>query len=162
MKILAFDQSSQTSGYALFEGCNLIDSGIFTISGNDTNKRIVKIRRKIQKMIEEYQPDKVIIEDIQWEEDQHGNVHTFKVLAQLQGALITLFEDIKMPYDIVLAGTWRSTLKIRGKVRSTYKANAQKYVLEEYGKKVSEDEADAICIGAHAYLSVQKNPHDWA
>lgn len=160
MKILAFDQSSQVSGYSVFEDNQLIESGVFTVSG-DTNKRLYKIQTKVKNMINTYAPDKVIIEDIQWEEKQHGNVHTFKVLAQLQGALISLFEDLKIDYDIVLASSWRSTLGIKGKDRPVYKKNTQLYVAQHYGKSVSEDEADAIAIGAHAALGNKKNPHDW-
>ena len=31
--------------------------------------------------------------------------------------------------------------------------------MEEFGLAVTEDEADAICIGRHAILS--QNPNDW-
>lgn len=55
-----------------------------------------------------------------------------------------------MPNAAVLAGTWKSKLGIKGVRRDEQKRNAQAYVQNTYGKKVSQDESDAICIGAYA------------
>ena len=46
--------------------------------------------------------------------------------------------------------------------REIYKAEAQKYVLTKYNKNVSEDEADAICIGAYACANAQPEGFNWA
>ena len=50
---------------------------------------------------------------------------------------------------IVSSATWRSQLGIKGTVREQYKKAAQAYVLNHYGKKASQDESDAICIGSY-------------
>ena len=47
----------------------------------------------------------------------------------------------------MLAATWKSKLKIRGKSRPEQKKNAQKYIKENYNMEPTEDECDAICIG---------------
>lgn len=52
-------------------------------------------------------------------------------------------------YEIVPSVRWKSQLNIKGKKRAEQKKNAQAYVLEHYGKKVTQDESDAICIGAY-------------
>lgn len=158
MIILALDQASQISGYSIFDNGQLIDSGIFSVSG-DLPKRLIKIRDKTKDLINKYHPDKVILEDIQMEEKQNNNVRTFKALAEVIGVLSAFLTENKINYECVLASTWRSELGIKGKVREVYKKNAQAYVEKCYQKKVSEDEADAICIGA--YASKQLDGYSW-
>ena len=51
-KILALDQSSRTSGYAVFENNNLIASGHFTFTDDDFGVRLYKIRNKIISLID--------------------------------------------------------------------------------------------------------------
>ena len=69
-----------------------------------------------------------------------------------------------MPNETVLAGTWKSKLGIKGARRDEQKRNAQAYVQNTYGKKVSQDESDAICIGAYAVLNIPQTSDvfDWS
>lgn len=147
MKILALDQSSQTSGFAIFNNGQLIDSGTFTLTDSNIGKRLVKYKKKIAELIEKYDIEEVAFEDIQM---QAGNVHTFKILAEIYGVTEEYLTEQGHSYQIIGASTWRSQLGIKGKQRAEQKKNAQAYALENYNKKVSTDEADAICIGACA------------
>jgi Asp/Glu/hydantoin racemase len=52
--------------------------------------------------------------------------------------------------------TWKSVLDIKGRDRATQKRNAQAYAVATYGKKVSQDESDAICLGT-AYIKSKKS-----
>ena len=54
-----------------------------------------------------------------------------------------------MKYTVVMSGTWKSTLGIKGRTRPEQKRNAQEYVLQTYNVKAIQDVCDAICIGAH-------------
>jgi hypothetical protein len=54
MKILAFDQSSRTSGWSVFEDGKLVEYGKFTFSDEDFGKRLEKIRNKVSDMIDKY------------------------------------------------------------------------------------------------------------
>ena len=65
---------------------------------------------------------------------------------------------MEKPVEAVLAGTWKSTLGIKGKTRPEQKQNAQKWVIATYGVKPTQDECDAICIGAHKIRSLG---NDW-
>ena len=51
MTILALDQASRTSGYAVFCDDQLIDSGKFTFEDTDIAKRLMKIRNKVEELI---------------------------------------------------------------------------------------------------------------
>ena len=109
-------------------------------------------------MIEELKIDKVILEDIYMDGQKVNNVQTFKILAEVFGVLFELCIDLKIPVEAVLAGTWKSTLNIKGKTRTEQKRAAQAWVQENYNIKTSQDTVDAICIGAHI---IRQNINNW-
>ena len=93
-------------------------------------------------------------------QDQINNVQTFKVLAEIFGVTQEYLAEHKYGYHIVHSNTWKSKLKIKGKSRSDQKKNAQEYVLNTFKKKVSSDEADAICLGASLFIT-EKPAFNW-
>lgn len=141
--ILALDQASQTSGYSVFKNGKLFAFGKFTFDDADLGERLCKIKNKVVELINEYEIDELIFEDIQLQQ----NVQTFKVLAEVYGLIDQLASELKIPHRSYLASSWKSQLGIKGKDRAEQKRNAQKYVMNTYGKKCTQDEADAICIG---------------
>ena len=150
MKILAIDQSSRCNGYAIFENDQLIDSGTFTLMPDDVGERLVQLRNEIIKFIQYNQIDVVLFEDIQLQSGMAG-VTTYKVLAEVFGVIQELVTELGIEYHIVHSQTWKSALNIKGKARAEQKKNAQAYVNNTYNIKVTQDAADAICIGA-SYL----------
>lgn len=149
-KILCLDQSSRITGYAIFEDEQLIDYGKFDLSNiSDIGKRLVAIRNFVKELIEDKEITTVIFEDIQYQSNVQNNVQTFKILAEVFGVIYELLEEMQIPHQEVLAGTWKSTLGIKGKNRAEQKRNAQAYIQETYGLKPTQDECDAICIGTH-------------
>lgn len=145
--ILALDQASRCSGFAVFQEDQLIASGTFTFDDDNFPLRLVKIRNKVISLIEQYNINKILLEDIQLQ-GQTNNVETYRKLAEVRGVLSELACEMKIPHEIIHSQTWKSTLDIKGRDRATQKRNAQAYVEKVYNKKVSQDCADAICIGA--------------
>lgn len=160
MTILALDQASRTSGYAVFCDDQLIDSGKFTFEDADIAKRLMKIRNKVEELINEFCIEKIILEDIQCQGNVVNNLETFKILAEVIGVLTELAAEKNLPYELVYSTVWKSTLQIKGRTRPEQKKNAQQYVLNTYGKKVTQDESDAICIGAH-YTKKNMSAFSW-
>ena len=148
-KLLALDQASRITGYAVFDGDKLIDYGKITANDNDIGQRLVFIRDEVNKLINYHNIDEIVLEDIQLQNNVVNNVQTFKTLAEVFGVLYELATERKIKNSAVLASSWKSTLGIKGAKRADQKKNAQQYVLNTYGKKVSQDESDAICIGTH-------------
>ena len=153
--ILALDQASRTSGFAIFQEDQLIASGTFTFDDDDFSSRLVKIRNKVISLIEQYNINKILLEDIQLQ-GQTNNVETYRKLAEVRGVLSELACEMKIPHEIIHSQTWKSGLDIKGRDRTTQKRNAQAFVAAAYNKKVSQDESDAICIGAH-YIKSNKS-----
>ena len=147
--LLAIDQASVTSGYAIFKEGKLVDYGKFTFNDDVIAERLVKIRAKVLELIAEHDIDEVAFEDIQMQGNVANNVQTFKVLSEVFGVISETLQEKKMKYTVVMSGTWKSTLGIKGRTRPEQKRNAQEYVLNEYGVKAIQDVCDAICIGAH-------------
>ena len=159
--IIALDQSTQLTGYAIFQDKDLIAHGVFSPSG-DYEHRIVKLRQWLLDKLEPLKPNvEVYFEDIQLQDLGGGSigVTTFKKLAHVQGALIVTCIEENIPYTIVPAATWRKTCGVKGRVRNEYKPAAQAHVLEKYKIQTTEDEADAICIGEHG---VKNFSLDWS
>lgn len=154
-RILAFDQSTSISGWAIFDDKELIQSGIFQATAATAIERIEAIRQWIISMIEMWQPEKVVIEDIQLQQFGPKNanniegVTTYKTLAHLQGVLLNLFYINNIKYDIIHVSKWRTYCEIKGRTRADQKRSAQLKVKEWYDITVTQDEADAICIGKY-------------
>ena len=162
-RILALDQSSRTSGYAIFEDEKLIKCGHFTFEDEDIGERLYKIRNYVDNLINEYDIEEVIFEDIQMQANVVNNVATFKTLAEVIGVISELLVERKIKYSAVLASVWKSALGIKGAKRPEQKKNAQAYVMTTYGLKPTQDEADAVCIGTYLVnKSIQKEDFDWS
>ena len=160
MRLLALDQASRTTGYAVFEDDQLVKSGTFTLRSDDIGERLVDYRKYIEKLIIDNDIDEIAFEDIQMQ-SQVNNVQTFKVLAEIFGVTQEYLAEQEHSYHIVSSNTWKSKLNIKGRTRTEQKKNAQVYVLEHFNKKVSQDESDAICIGASIVLDNKKKKADF-
>ena len=148
-RILAFDQASITSGWSIFDGEKLIKYGKWTSNGRDSTERISQTKYWVASMVENWNPDQIILEDIQLQKfgDQGEAVVTYKKLAHLQGVLINYFYEKRISVSIVPPATWRSFSQIKGRSRSDQKKNAQLKIKNLYDISVTQDEADAILIG---------------
>lgn len=112
--------------------------------------RLWKIRQKVEELYNKYLPDKIVYEDIQLQQGAVNNVVTFKSLAEVFGIIYEYATELGVDNEAILSGTWRKGLGIAGNKRDIQKDNAKKWVLDNCGIRVVEDEADAICIGAFA------------
>ena len=161
MKLLALDQASHTTGYAIFEDGKPVVIGHFNAKGTDIADRLVSIRQTLLQLIKDYKIDTVAFEDIQLQNNVVQNVKTFKMLAEVFGVIQETLQETGVDYYIVPPTVWKSTIKIAGKGRETEKKLAQKYISNNYGINCTEDEADAACIGVHV-IKKENSSFDWA
>lgn len=157
-RLLALDQASKVTGWAIFEDGELKSYGKISLDDPNTDIRLVQLRQGIQTLVADYNIDEVIFEDIQQQNNVANNVQTFKVLAEVYGVVSELLQEIQIPHSTVLAASWKSTLGIKGRTRAEQKKNAQLYVEQNYGVHVIQDIADAVCIGTH---HIKKNKCAW-
>ena len=163
--LLALDQSSNTTGYAIFKnGEPVVISHFDAPKGQDLGDRLEWIRNKVISLIQEYDIDEVVFEDIQLQDvngSRETGIKTFKVLAEVFGVIHELLTELKMDYTIVPPVVWKSTFKIAGKGRTQEKKMSQAYIKSSLGLTCTEDEADAACIALHV-LKKQASEFDWA
>jgi len=124
----------------------------------DFSRAVYEITRVAMDLVQTNNIDVVFIEDTQLRQ----NVQSFKKLAQLQGALINLFEGLGMPYESVPPTRWQSYCGARGRSYKEHKDNtapgpkaskmlSMEFVREQFGIETNNDNlADAICIGWYA------------
>ena len=121
-------------------------SGTIPLADDHFGQRLAFLREAVKDLWAQYNIDFILLEDIQLQQ----NAETHKLLGEVLGVLEELaVELVGTNYEIVPSVRWKSQLNIKGKKRAEQKQNAQKYVLEHFGKKVTQDESDAICIGAY-------------
>ena len=167
-KILALDQSSHVTGYSVFIEGRLEAFGHFTFKNEDMGMRLVKIRQQILNLINTYNINEVIIEDIQLQSNVGNNVVTFKTLAEVYGVIYELVSELELKFTSVLASSWKSKLKLKSRQRQQQKQEAQQLVTSLYNVKPTQDEADAICIGIYYLISEnlsqedQEKDFDWS
>lgn len=155
MKLLALDCSTKATGVAIFDQQSLLGSSVITASSTDLIKRIHKMVDTIDQLIGELGINTVVMEEVI--PDHSKNTNTFKALMYLQAAIVIMLHD-KYPavkLELTYPGSWRSACGIktgRGIQRETLKQADIRFANETYNLAiVSDDQADAICIG-HAYL----------
>ena len=156
-RILALDQATKVSGWSIWEDGQLTEYGHVSFDDENPFIRNNRLTSWLANMIETRDIDMVVIEDIQM---QVNNVVTFQRLAQLQGAIIDMLIDWHIDYKILRPTEWRAEcnlLKGQDKHRDSQKKIAQQWVLENFGRKCTQDEADAICIGYAAWKQSEQD-----
>ena len=158
--ILALDQSTQKTGWAVYNNAQLTDFGCFDATG-DLFVRIIKLREWVKSKINELGGiDCLVFEEIQLQNipgtSREGNVATFKKLAYVQAVLIELALDLQISYKIIPSSTWKSNCGIVGRSRAEQKQDAQRFVDYKFHVKPNQDTCDAICIGMSYCLEQQQ------
>ena len=157
-RTLALDQASRTTGWAIYDNKNLIESGHFSISANKTmQQRLISFINHLSDLITKYHIEKIYYEGIQYQ----SNIETYKKLAYIQAMIIYNTGTNNIPILELGPSHWRSIIKDKhginfGRSRSEQKKKAQDFVKEYFNKDVSEDEADAICLGYAGILEDEK------
>lgn len=163
MKTLSLDLSTKSTGIAIFENQELIFYTCIQAGSANLYKRIDKMVSEIDKILNNYNIDNIIIEDVVPDDVRH-NQTVYKPLIYLQGFIMHLLNrhgfnknDIKF----YTASEWRKKCGIhtgRGIKRESLKPRDIQFVKDQFEISVNDDIADAICIGFAAVGGVIKKP----
>lgn len=156
IRVLALDDATDTTGWALFDDEELVGYGAIRMGHDNAIARIAALRQWLLSALDLWKPDKVAIEDIQLQtyynqksKKMEGNVKLYKTLAHLQGVLLTTLWEQKIDNVVVHVSTWRSHCGITARSRDDQKRAAQLKVSEWYTLNLSHDVAEAICMGKY-------------
>lgn len=153
IRTLALDQASHKTGWAILDGTQLIKYGKFEANATDEIGRFHEVKVWLISMIENWKPDQIGIEGIQYQ--QNMGITTFQTLARLQGILLDLCYEMGIQYKICPTNTWRAHCGVKGVQRNDRKRSMQLLVKKWFDVSVTDDEADAIGIGKY----VAENTH---
>lgn len=167
--VLALDLASKQSGWAVFNGKDLINYGIIkprplTLQAR---QRLPQIADELERLIEEYGIKEVILEQpAGGKEDNRGpdnNWLTMSVLFLTQGAICYILERRKVKYSFISPSTWQNRLGINKRDRQGRKEGAKNYAVQHYGlaDNLEQDIYDAICLfDCNEWLKVNSRPKE--
>ena len=145
-RVLALDNATLTTGYSVYENGKLLSYGVKEIDNKTPQGlRIAYMKQWLISMLVVWDIDAVGLENVQYQ----GNAQTLIALAKLLGVLENACVEYEIEPYIVSAATWKSFCNIGKKGRQLEKEGAQNYVKRTYNLVVSQDAADAICLGAY-------------
>lgn len=152
IRILALDQSTKITGFSVWENKKLVGYGLLNSNVKENNplERMRIMGDLISEKIEELQPNVVIIEGVQFQ----NNYRTYSQLSQMQGVIFNILFTRDIAFRLIEPTAWKSYSKIKGKKRVEQKENTILMVRNKFGINVSEDEADAIGIGIWAINNI--------
>ncbi len=147
MRILAFDQATKMTGWALLEDGKLLHYGHISEADIDSPaERIRDMFIQIADKIEKCTPDLVAIEAVQ----HQANAKTMLMLSQLQGMCIGVAYLHETNVYSPLPVEWRKILGYKQGAhmkRADLKQQSIDYVRTHFNIVATEDECEAICIG---------------
>ena len=146
-RVLALDQATHSTGYAVYNNRNLIDYGVFIAKGDNEIERCAQVKQWMISLIETYEIDFVGIEQIQL--DVQKSAPTFEALAHLQGILMLTCYEEKIPCKAAHVSTWRAHCGVKGRTRPDVKRSMQLIVKKWFDIMPTDDECDAIGIGMY-------------
>lgn len=153
--LIALDESTTCTGYAVFDDGELIEHGIFSFKSKDVLERVSLIMEEIEELIKTYKPSNMVIEDVQIT----MNAATAKSLLGLQFMIEVYAHRNNISCETYRTTKWRKILGLSNSRSLDRKAKKQEtidYVKDKYGIDVlKDDESDAIAIGT-AYLLERK------
>lgn len=159
MRLIALDQSTVVTGYAIFENEDLVGHGVLDYhKETDLNRREHMMWENIDGLLRDLQPNVLVYEGVALQ----NNAQVLIKLGNLQGHIMASAWTLGVPFHSYLPTQWRKLLGFRqggGVKRAELKRQASNLVEETYGISVREDEAEAVAIGL-AYLKEQKEIHD--
>lgn len=155
-RLLALDAATKTTGWAIYDKEQLVSYGHINIQGDNANRRIHDLKLRLVDFIIQNDIDVIAFEHIFLEEEGIRNVELYRILANLQGVLIDTFLSLGKKYFLARASEWRKTCSISEKKRDIVKQRAVERAIQWFSIDVTQDEAEAICLGKHI------TKHYWA
>lgn len=162
-RILVIDQATINTSYNVIEIENgvprwLCCSMVKIKSKKDTMERINELYTKIGDIVEEYDIDTLVLEEVPVQ--RRGNIRTTVVLIKLLGIMELLAVRMGLQLKVMNVLHWKNLAGIKTKTRADQKAESITLALKRWKayKEIiarSDDVADALNMG-YAFLKHEK------
>jgi Holliday junction resolvasome RuvABC endonuclease subunit len=124
------------------------------IHRKNTDYRISEMIKQLNKIFDKNKPEVIIMEDTYGSKDMYA----YKKLCQLQGLVLSYCLINNITFILKMPQSWRKDLGFeiikngQQNTREEYKSMSINHIKDKYGIDVSDDEADAICIGESYFV----------
>ena len=148
MVILGVDSSTTSTGWGvidtkLSDELRLVDYGSIKPPKVETIDRIIYISRELRRILQDFKPELIVIEEM----NVTRNMNTIRALVGLLTEIEVMLRNRQALYVKMTPSEWRKKVGIKCKNdREMLKKASIEYVRERYNEKVTDDEADAVCI----------------
>ena len=146
MKIIGLDQSTRRSAYSVFINGKLKRYGMFLADEKEKDPyiRMEQMYEQLSAFLKKEKPDAVVIENIQFQKNQHA----YAILGNMQGVVFAILYGLHIPFFVVEPSKWRVNVGIKPtSKRDILKKDAIETVSAKYDIDASEDESEAVLIG---------------
>lgn len=144
MKVIAFDQATKVTGFAIFEDSSLVRYGVLTASGDDPFARMHDMYAQIYRLLQEEHPQLVSIEGTQFQK----NYKVYSELSQMQGVVFAACFMLGISFRISAPTVWKAYCGVKGRKREDQKQSAMD-IVQSYGITAPEDACEAILQGKY-------------
>ena len=160
MIVLGIDSGVERTGWSVFDKTKTSNNPTYISSGliltkqkDNIAKRLHSISEEIRKIIKEYKPDVIVIEQLFFFKNQK----TVISVAQSQGVILVLAEEFQIPTEFLPPLQIKSIITGYGKAdkQAVEKMISLTYPSIQLSKKI-DDEVDAIACGL-AYCYINRN-----
>lgn len=121
-KIIALDASTSCTGYAVFDGDELVAHGKIKPHGDDWRDRIMDETMALAALIREYHPRVIIAEDLPLK----PGVNTLQKLGAVHGMILSLCAGFRIKPMFVLPTNWRHDIGLFDGTRAGMKRDVMK------------------------------------
>ena len=159
MITMAIDGSTHATGIAIFKQNKLTYYQCIQANDTKTFTRIWKMVERIRQLYQQYKPTDIVMQDV-IPSDVKNNQKVFKALIYLQAGVVMELDRLgSSNVELVTASHWRSKCGIKtgpGIKRQILKHKSVSLIKQIYQIDVTDDIADAICIGI-AYIAEHRS-----
>lgn len=150
MKVLGIDTSTIAIPFAVFDGRLLEDYGVIPLKGKFLEDKLILAHDKIMELVEKYNIDIVILEDVFYGKNFQGTKSTLQIL----GAMRLGAYKMNATCFLILASKWRKGI-IKTRQSVGVKEQAVDYVNDHYNlglvydknrSKTDDDVAECIIM----------------
>jgi len=159
MKILSIDNAANASGWSYWEDEKPIVWGVIYPNPKSAKDgaRLTSLRKQFSLLIDEHNPDIVLIESPVGDDGPESNWRTMSVLFEVFGILRQLIDEKGKKISIISVSSWQNACGIHKRDRIGRKAGAVTFVERTYGlKDLEQDIIDSICLGHYFIVSTKR------
>ena len=158
---MGIDASTTCTGVSVFADNQLVYYGAIKPQGDTWRERLTNEGPELKKIIKQYAPQKIYMEDVP--KETRGGVNTLLILGAVQGYILGVASSLGTPIEFIAPTSWRSKAGMfdgtkEGKKREVLKQKAIQMANEKFGlslkwvspsSKFNEDDiAESILICA--------------